>query len=272
MIKSGYNGGMKTKSGIYVLRNTIDQKVYIGSAVDLARRRAQHLSALRGNRHINPHLQRAFNKDSKNAFTWEVLEVCDITALLDREQFYLSQRHRGEIYNIRLIAHSNLGMKQSPESIEKRRKAMTGRKASPETLEKMRGRKASPETLEKMRIASTGRPKSEAERAKLSASLTGVPKSAEHIEKVAAKRRGSKHSAETIRRYRETRKGRLFLTPESIEARSKSYPALVAPDGTIHPAGFRRAEFCRQHSLLESGFNKMCRGETKTHRGWQLRY
>ena len=134
----------------------------------------------------------------------------------------------------------------------------------------MRGRKASPETLEKMRIASTGRPKTEAERAKLSVAHKGKVKTSEHIEKVAAKRRGHKHTEATIQHYRETRKGRLFLTTEAIEARSKSYPALIAPDGTVHPAGFRRAGFCRHHGLLESGFNKLLRGEQKSHRGWTI--
>lgn len=261
---------MKTKSGIYVLRNVLDDKEYIGSAVDLARRKAQHLSALRNKRHINPHLQGAFNRDGEAAFVWEVLEVCEASALLEREQFHLSQRHRGAIYNIRLIAHSNLGMKQSPESIEKRRRALTDRKLSPEHVAKMRGRKASPETLEKMRLASTGRLKSEAERAKLSAAHKGKVKTPEHIAKLAAKRRGQKHSPETIQRYRETRKGRLFLTPAAIEARSKSYPALIAPDGKVYPAGFKRAEFCRQQGLLESGFNKMLRGEQNSHRGWRV--
>lgn len=48
-------------SGVYAFTSPSGGQ-YVGSAVNLARRRSQHLWALRRGRHRNPALQKAFNK------------------------------------------------------------------------------------------------------------------------------------------------------------------------------------------------------------------
>ena len=48
--------------GIYKITNLVNGKIYIGSAIRIDRRFKSHLSQLRGNYHINSHLQNAFNE------------------------------------------------------------------------------------------------------------------------------------------------------------------------------------------------------------------
>ena len=79
------------KSGIYQIRNTKDNKIYIGSAVNLNKRKNNHFSHLRRNLHSNKHLQNAFNKHGRNNFIFEVLITCHKSMLIWYEQQFLDQ-------------------------------------------------------------------------------------------------------------------------------------------------------------------------------------
>jgi group I intron endonuclease len=61
-------------SGIYRIRNLINGKIYIGSAVDFERRWKYHKSRLNNNSHNNIHLQNAWNKNGQENFVFEILE------------------------------------------------------------------------------------------------------------------------------------------------------------------------------------------------------
>lgn len=87
-------------SGIYQIRNLVNGKVYIGSSNNLYRRKIQHLNNLRKNRHINKHLQNAFNKYGEACLQFEVLEQCDIDNLYIREQYYINEKYGDNCYNI----------------------------------------------------------------------------------------------------------------------------------------------------------------------------
>lgn len=78
------------KSGIYQIRNLVNGKVYVGSAVNLRTRRNRHFSYLRNNCHANRKLQNAFNKYGEENIVFEVVEiVADKYNLLEREQYYI---------------------------------------------------------------------------------------------------------------------------------------------------------------------------------------
>lgn len=98
---------LKGKSGIYQIRNLVNNKIYIGSADNLYRRKNhQHLYALRKNIHINNKLQNAFNKYGEQNFIFEVIEfVEDKNKLLDIEQYWINRFNivKGG-YNIQPIA------------------------------------------------------------------------------------------------------------------------------------------------------------------------
>ena len=82
---------MSETIGIYKIQNNIDQKVYIGSSVNLDYRRTKHFWMLKKGIHDNEHLQNSFNKNGEFSFIFEVLENCDEEMLIDRENFYIEK-------------------------------------------------------------------------------------------------------------------------------------------------------------------------------------
>lgn len=66
------------KAGVYLISNNVNGKCYVGSTIHLDQRRKQHFSRLAHNKHVNKHLQNAYNKYGREAFEFEVLEIIDI--------------------------------------------------------------------------------------------------------------------------------------------------------------------------------------------------
>jgi group I intron endonuclease len=124
-------------SGIYKIRNLVDGKVYVGSAIYLNVRRTSHFSELKSNTHKNNHLQRSYNKYGKENFIFEIIEIAeDVETLMNREDywigFYRESLGRENVYNIREHASSNLGVKFSDESKARMSKIKKGRIVSEE--------------------------------------------------------------------------------------------------------------------------------------------
>lgn len=53
-------------AGVYMIRNVLNGKSYIGSSNSIKRRLTTHISHLKCNRHANRHLQSAYNKYGQN--------------------------------------------------------------------------------------------------------------------------------------------------------------------------------------------------------------
>ena len=64
------------EAGVYLISNSVNGKCYVGSTIHLDQRRKEHFSRLANNKHVNAHLQNAFNKYGREAF--EVLETISI--------------------------------------------------------------------------------------------------------------------------------------------------------------------------------------------------
>jgi group I intron endonuclease len=100
--------------GIYQIKNTKTGDSYIGSAVNFKKRTTQHFSLLRNNKSKHIRLQRAWNKYGANSFVIVCLEEIDnISNLTNREQYYIDLLKPK--YNIRIIAQSNLGLKDKED-------------------------------------------------------------------------------------------------------------------------------------------------------------
>lgn len=139
MQEFNYICGMK---GIYIIKNNINDKVYIGSTKNVKRRFYHHKYNLKKNKHSNPRLQKFYNKYGISSLEFKMLEIVEIDDdLLPREQYYLN-KYKSK-FNIDTIAGSSLGRKCSKETrikISKKLKAanLKGRKKSEITKERMR--------------------------------------------------------------------------------------------------------------------------------------
>lgn len=78
-------------SGIYQIHCKANDKIYVGSAVNLLDRWRKHQCNLRLNAHKNIHLQQAWNKYGEVAFEFEVLEYVPRSDLLRAEQKWIDK-------------------------------------------------------------------------------------------------------------------------------------------------------------------------------------
>lgn len=103
------------KSGIYQITNIVNNKTYIGSSIDFDKRGRQHFNNLKRNVHVNPHLQRSYNKHGKDNFRFEVLFTCPKEDLLRLEQYHIDNYNPE--YNIYKLAKSSFSNKKRAERI-----------------------------------------------------------------------------------------------------------------------------------------------------------
>ena len=108
---------------VYVIKNKLDNKIYIGSSNDLKRRFRDHISLLNRKCHHSIHLQNAWNKYGKENFTFEILEeIIDEKQLLIKEQNYLetyNSYNKDYGYNISKIPGSNFKGRNHTEETKK---------------------------------------------------------------------------------------------------------------------------------------------------------
>lgn len=214
-------------SGIYAIKNIVNGKRYIGSAVHLRKRRTRHFGDLRRGTHKNVILQNSWNKHGPDNFEFIVIEYCSKDMLLEREQHYLDKKSD---YNICSIAGNTTGVNHTKAAKAKMSKFHSGkilsaehklhiskvtkgennpnfgRKHTPAALAKMSassigrktflGKKHTEESKKKMSDFRMGKKLSDKTRAKMSASHMGMKQSPEAIAKASASLTGRKFSDE----------------------------------------------------------------------------
>ncbi len=171
-IKGKYN-----YSGIYCLKNTIDDKCYVGSAQKLNYRLWNHKYKLLKGNHANNILQNFVNKYGIDKLYFEILETVDVNKLLEREQYYLDTLKPG--FNILKIAGSSIGISLTEEH---KSKISHGRKGILHTEETKQ---------------------------KISKSMKGISKTKEHSIKVGLKHKGKIISQEQRDKISKANKGRI---------------------------------------------------------------
>jgi len=122
---------LENKSGVYLIKNRFNNKVYVGSSENVRKRIIGHLSDLRSNRHHSKHLQKSWNKYNNSNFSVHILEYTTIDCLLKREKywldFYLSY-NKNYGYNLCKFPENTKGRKHSEETklkISNNRKGLT---------------------------------------------------------------------------------------------------------------------------------------------------
>jgi hypothetical protein len=119
------------KPGVYVIKNLINNKIYIGSSVmRVIKRIEHHISMLRANKHKNAYLQNAFNKYGETNFCVSIIENTEKHNTLEKEQYWINQYNFNDLYNINPIASGTPNM--SKETILKRAETMKKKYANGE--------------------------------------------------------------------------------------------------------------------------------------------
>ncbi len=197
-------------SGIYLIKNLINGKQYVGSAVNFKNRFYNHINALNQNNHDNYYLQLAWNKYGEENFELIKIEfIEDKTKLIESEQFWIN--YFKPEYNILKIAGSSLGYKHTNEARQKISESMKG------IMSWNKGVKCSDETKKKISEAKkgkTGKHHSDEAKNKMSEAKKGKIFSNEHKKKLSEAQKGNtnllgyKHTNETKRKMSESAKNR----------------------------------------------------------------
>jgi len=109
------------KSGIYSITCKVNNKVYIGSSINIAKRWREHLSLLRSGKHPNQYLQHTFTKYGEESFSFSIVVGCEPEMLLIEEEKQI------KIYNsfsdgfnlVETPTTNMLGYKHTEESLKK---------------------------------------------------------------------------------------------------------------------------------------------------------
>lgn len=127
--KSNITIGNKKKAGVYRWVNKNNGKCYVGSSINLSNRfyfyfnlKAMLLTSK------NSLIARALLKYGYSNFQLEILEYCDPSKCIEREQYYIDLLKPE--YNILKLAGSRLGSKQSVEARDKISLSLIGNKRS----------------------------------------------------------------------------------------------------------------------------------------------
>lgn len=203
-------------SGVYTITNTKNGRVYVGSTVNLKTREIRHFTDLLRGMHANSMLQRSFNKHGAECFRFDVIERCEPSDLLNREQHWIDNKRLScRLYNLAPKAYSCLGIKRSDITKRRMSDAKKGKTFSAETREQMslaklgnshrKGKKASEKTKKRISDAKKGTIVSEQTKNLLS-----------EVRKGNKNAQGHKQTPETIRKRVEAR--RLTLEKRKLGA------------------------------------------------------
>jgi group I intron endonuclease len=194
---------MAIVSGIYIILNRKNGKVYLGKTNDLKRRIKEHHSKLNCGHHDNRYLQASWNKHGAKAFQFKILERCPLEQLDEREKHHIAiYKARGLAYNLSDGGEGASGAIRSPETRLKMSKAQKGRTITPEARRKLSeantGFRHTEETLAKMREVHTGKLHTEETKRKIAESHKTENLSEEYRRKLSegAKRREARKRAE----------------------------------------------------------------------------
>ncbi len=199
-----------TFSGIYTITNLVNNKIYVGFAINFDKRKWQHFDKLKNKEHKNVYLQSSFDKYGESNFKFEILEECSTDFLASQENYWcnLLNTHNDKYgYNIR-PTHPNGKSTNNKFIRDKISIKNKGRKQTKETTSKIRASRrrnghASLSEEHKFKIGSANRVKmlgkkfSNETRSKMSASFKGRKMSESFKENLRIKNTGKKLSPET---------------------------------------------------------------------------
>lgn len=109
-------------SCIYIIKNILTDKVYIGKASCFIKRQKEHLRKLKSGKHVNKHLQHSYNRYGKDLFSFNILEECDDIFLDEREKYWIAfynSTDDSKGYNLMYGGEGGVGTKETKEKQSK---------------------------------------------------------------------------------------------------------------------------------------------------------
>lgn len=123
--------------GVYHIVDKTTGFRYVGSSTNIEARWYRHRSQLRKNKHHSPHLQNVWNARGEDNFYFLIVEVCDKSELISRENEHLSPLVAIKMHlNARLEASFGGTRKGMKSSEEHRRKMSEAQKGKPRNHKK----------------------------------------------------------------------------------------------------------------------------------------
>jgi group I intron endonuclease len=180
------------KSGIYKIKNLLNNKIYIGSSLNIKYRINSHKRDLANNRHCNKKLQNSYNKYGLLNFSFEPILYCERTNLMMYEQLCIDITNCvSDGFNILITAGSPLGIKFGPMSQETKLKISIKAKSRP--------------------------PPSESQKLAISKTLKGYSRTVESRIKQSESSRGSKKPSRTPEQLLATKELRRKLRQDKLQ-------------------------------------------------------
>jgi group I intron endonuclease len=155
----------KGKAGIYRFVNIVNGKSYVGSSVNLSIRLGQYYNIYYLLKNGTMLICRALKKYGYAKFRLEILEYCEPTVVLKREQYYLDKLNPA--YNTLKTAGSRYGRKHTLDTKAKISTSIKGDKHP------MYRKNHSEESKAKMSAAHMGKTHSEGRKVEVTDTLTG---------------------------------------------------------------------------------------------------
>lgn len=117
---------LKKVTGIYKITNTINNKSYVGSSVDVYQRGCMYKHLIKRKKLHNKHLQSSVEKYGYDNFTFELLDKCEkdtsVFDLHQLEQFYINKINPE--YNKRIVVDTNQLLLHSQKTKDKISKSL----------------------------------------------------------------------------------------------------------------------------------------------------
>jgi group I intron endonuclease len=132
----------KGKSGIYLIRNLINGKVYVGKARCIYKRIKQHVTSLntKNGHSENDHLINSWHKHGRNSFDYVVLEYLPLDEnLIKEKEIYYIQKYEclNPTKGYNKISDSSTGLIVSEETRKKLSEAQINRFKNPDERKKL---------------------------------------------------------------------------------------------------------------------------------------
>lgn len=248
------------KPGIYEIRNTINNKVYVGSSVNLRSRIRAHFSDLSCEKHHNHYLQASWKKYGKEVFIVNILELCPKEHLIERENYWMNEREvfdKDKGYNFFSANPTGRGYKQTQEHITNRFK--NRKPMSKETREKV---SIAVSEANKKRVFTAEQRKRDGDR--LLAGKKSIPKE-EFSRKLSESMKGRKMSEDQKKKMSEAMKGKTWRESEEGELRAQQVSKKLK--------GRKRSEESLEKARISCKKNPISREKAsqRAKKGWETR-